>query len=106
MIAMELADDINPPVGWAQSAKAPPGWRNPIRRAGSGIRGIAFVSLLFGALLSAFGNWAVTEPLGAGSVDRTAEGDTILGIAALLLLIGATLMVISLVVSYRSRRTS
>ena len=29
---MESKDDINPPIGWAQTAKVPPGWKDPDSR--------------------------------------------------------------------------
>jgi hypothetical protein len=104
MPEMESKDDIDPPIGWAQTAKVPPGWKDPGSGPGSGLRAAAFVLLIFGFLFSVFGNWVVAQPVADGAWDRTSEVDVILGVAALMLLVGVSLMVTALVVRYRSRR--
>jgi hypothetical protein len=49
------------------------------------------------------GNWVLSEP---SKFSSTSEGDAILGVAALLLLVGATLQVAGIIVSYRSRSSA
>lgn len=108
MIVMEPQDEMKPPVGWAQTAKVPPGWQDPDHRPGYGLKVTALMFLIFGSFFSVFGNWVVSEPAydNPGVLARTSEGDVLLGIASSLLFIGVTLMVAALVVGYRSRRTN
>ena len=91
-------------MGWAQTAKVPPGWENPGSRPGFGFQVAGFVCLVFGFFLTVFGNWVVAQPVNDGAWDRTSEGHTILGVAGFLMLVGASLMVTALVIGRRSRR--
>jgi hypothetical protein len=104
---MQATDGADPPVGWAQTAKVPPGWKDPDQVPGFGLKIAAGVFLVFGSLLSVFGNWVISEPADdSGSLARTSQGDALLGFAAFLLLVATTLMVVSIVVRVRSRQAA
>jgi ABC-type multidrug transport system fused ATPase/permease subunit len=106
VVAQDPQEPTNPPIGWAQTAKFPPGWSDPDHRPGFRLRVASFVLLVIAVLLSVFGNWIVSEPTeDSGTLARTSQADAVLGLAVLLFFVAAVLMVSALVVSRRSRRT-
>jgi hypothetical protein len=91
-LSIESAEGPTPPIGWAQSAKVPPGWKDPDHRPGFGFKVAAGVSLVIGSLLSVFGNWVISQHADdPGALARTGQGDGLLGIAAFLLFVSVAL---------------
>jgi uncharacterized membrane protein YtjA (UPF0391 family) len=98
----EPEEPMNPPVGWAQLSKIPPGMSDPDRRPGFTIRVFSFAILVTAVLLTLFGNWVVAQP--DESLAGTSQGDAVLGIAAFLFLISLVLQIVGLVMSRRALR--
>lgn len=99
---VEPEEPMNPPVGWAQLSKIPPGMSDRDRRPGFTIRVLSFAVLVIAVLLTLFGNWVVSQP--DESPAGISQGDAVLGIAAFLFLISLALQIVGLVMSRRALR--
>lgn len=102
MDGLEPDRPTDPPIGWAQTSKVPPGMSDPDERSGFGLRVLGFAVLVIAVLLILFGNW-----VGSGSdqpTARTSQGDALLGVAAFLVVVSFALTIAGFVVGQRARR--
>jgi hypothetical protein len=92
----------DPPIGWAQKSKVPPGMKDPDdQRPGFGLRVMGFAILVVALLLIVFGNWVVSQP--GESFAGTSQGDALLGVAAFLVVVSFVFTLTGLIVGQRAR---